>query len=250
MGTYLLECCVDSVESALAAAAGGADRIELCAGLVIGGLSPGLALFEEIRGQIEIPIHVLLRPRFGDFCYTDREFAVMVREAELFQRAGAQGVVIGCLRKDGSLDRERMEELIAAAKGMRVNLHRAFDVCADPWETYRQAKELGIDTILTSGQEENCLKGLPLLKELAELQKKIKGPRIMAGAGLTPKVIRQFLDETKITDFHLSAKKVLESEMRYRKEGVPMGIAGMDEYSIFRTDAQEVARARQALERV
>ena len=174
----------------------------------------------------------------------------MVREAELFQRAGAQGVVIGCLRKDGSLDRERMEELIAAAKGMRVNLHRAFDVCADPWETYRQAKELGIDTILTSGQEENCLKGLPLLKELAELQKKIKGPRIMAGAGVTPKVIRQFLDETEITDFHLSAKKVLESEMRYRKEGVPMGIAGMDEYSIFRTDAQEVARARQALERV
>ena len=250
MGTYLLECCVDSVESALAAAAGGADRIELCAGLVIGGLSPGLALFEEIMGQIEIPIHVLLRPRFGDFCYTDREFAVMVREAELFQRAGAQGVVIGCLRKDGSLDRERMEELIAAAKGMRVNLHRAFDVCADPWETYRQAKELGIDTILTSGQEENCLKGLPLLKELAELQKKIKGPRIMAGAGVTPKVIRQFLDETEITDFHLSAKKVLESEMRYRKEGVPMGIAGMDEYSIFRTDAQEVARARQALERV
>ena len=216
MGTYLLECCVDSVESALAAAAGGADRIELCAGLVIGGLSPGLALFEEIRGQIEIPIHVLLRPRFGDFCYTDREFAVMVREAELFQRAGAQGVVIGCLRKDGSLDRERMEELIAAAKGMRVNLHRAFDVCADPWETYRQAKELGIDTILTSGQEENCLKGLPLLKELAELQKKIKGPRIMAGAGVTPKVIRQFLDEAEITDFHLSAKKVLESEMRYR----------------------------------
>ena len=250
MGTYLLECCVDSVESALAAAAGGADRIELCAGLVIGGLSPGLALFEEIRGQIEIPIHVLLRPRFGDFCYTDREFAVMVREAELFQIAGAQGVVIGCLRKDGSLDRERMEELIAAAKGMRVNLHRAFDVCADPWETYRQAKELGIDTILTSGQEENCLKGLPLLKELAELQKKIKGQRIMAGAGVTPKVIRQFLDETEITDFHLSAKKVLESEMRYRKEGVPMGIAGMDEYSIFRTDAQEVARARQALERV
>ena len=250
MGTYLLECCVDSVESALAAAAGGADRIELCAGLVIGGLSPGLALFEEIRGQIEIPIHVLLRPRFGDFCYTDREFAVMVREAELFQRAGAQGVVIGCLRKDGSLDRERMEELIAAAKGMRVNLHRAFDVCADPWETYRQAKELGIDTILTSGQEENCLKGLPLLKELAELQKKIKGPRIGAGARVTPKVIRQFLDETEITDFHLSAKKVLESEMRYRKEGVPMGIAGMDEYSIFRTDAQEVARARQALERV
>ena len=250
MENRLLECCVDSVESALAAAAGGADRIELCAGLVIGGLSPGLALFEEIRGQIEIPIHVLLRPRFGDFCYTDREFAVMVREAELFQRAGAQGVVIGCLRKDGSLDRERMEELIAAAKGMRVNLHRAFDVCADPWETYRQAKELGIDTILTSGQEENCLKGLPLLKELAELQKKIKGPRIMAGAGVTPKVIRQFLDETEITDFHLSAKKVLESEMRYRKEGVPMGIAGMDEYSIFRTDAQEVARARQALERV
>ncbi len=247
MGTYFLECCVDSVESALAAAEGGADRIELCTGLVIGGLSPSLALFEEIRAQVEIPIHVLLRPRFGDFCYTEKEFAVMVREAELFQKAGAQGVVIGCLKKDGSLDRERMEELMAAAKGIKVNLHRAFDVCADPWETYRQAKELGIDTILTSGQEENCFRGLPLLKELAELQKKTKGPRIMAGAGVTPDVIRQFLARTEIMDFHLSAKKVLKSEMEYRKEGVPMGIPGMDEYSVFRTDAREVARARQAL---
>ena len=101
MGTYLLECCVDSVESALAAAAGGADRIELCAGLVIGGLSPGLALFEEIRGQIEIPIHVLLRPRFGDFCYTDREFAVMVREAELLTYPPTQARPTGRQRSWG-----------------------------------------------------------------------------------------------------------------------------------------------------
>lgn len=248
MSVYLLECCVDSVESALAAAEGGADRLELCSGLVIGGLSPSIALFEEIRERVQIPVHVLLRPRFGDFCYTDHEFAVMLRETKLFREAGARGVVIGCLKKDGSLDIERMKELMAAAEGMKVTLHRAFDVCADPQETYGQARELGVDTILTSGQEENCLRGLPLLKELAELQKQTGGPRVMAGAGVTPEVIRQFLAYTEITDFHLSAKKTLDSEMQYRRDGVPMGIPGMDEYSIFRTDAKVVAKARSLLQ--
>lgn len=154
MTSYLLECCVDSVESALAAARGGADRLELCAGLVIGGITPGLGLFEEVRERTGLPIRVLIRPRYGDFLYTDHEIAVMARDISLFREAGAEGVVIGCLAKDGSLCREQMKELMAAAQGMRVTLHRAFDLCADPRETYRQAGELGIDTILTSGQEE------------------------------------------------------------------------------------------------
>lgn len=247
MGQYILECCVDSVESALAAAKGGADRLELCGALIIGGVSPSPALFEEIRRYCDIPIRVLLRPRFGDFLYTEYEFDILKREVEMFGKAGAQGVVIGCLTKDGGLDVARMKELITVAGEMKVTLHRAFDVCADPFLVYRQAAELGIDTVLTSGQESDCLKGMPLLKQLCGLKKEINGPQIMAGAGVTPDVIRRFLGQTDITCYHLSAKKILDSGMDYRKEGVPMGIPAMSEYSVFTTDPGIVAEAKKVL---
>ncbi len=248
MGRYTLECCVDSVESAMAAEEGGADRLELCAALVTGGISPGLALFEQVRECCRLPVRVLLRPRFGDFLYTKYEFTILRKEAELFREKGAEGIVIGCLREDGSLHLERMKELMKAAGGMKITLHRAFDLCADPAAAYEQAGELGIDTILTSGQKSSCLAGLPLLKQLSELQRKNGGPQIMAGAGVTPDVIRQFLVETDITSFHLSAKKTVESSMRYRREGVPMGLPMMSEYHIFRTDSQVVAEAGKVLE--
>ena len=103
---YTLECCVDSVESALAAEKGGADRLELCSALIIGGISPSIALFEQIRRYVHLPVRVLLRPRFGDFLYTEYEFEILKKEAELFRQAGAEGIVIGCLREDGSLDRK------------------------------------------------------------------------------------------------------------------------------------------------
>ena len=244
---YLLECCVDSVESALAAAKGGADRLELCSALVIGGISPGLALFEQVGACCDLPVRVLLRPRFGDFLYTDYEFQILKREVALFREAGAEGVVIGCLDADGALHMEQMRELIAEAGDMKVTLHRAFDVCADPIETYRLAGELGIDTILTSGQKRECLMGMPLLKELCGMQKEAGMPRIMAGAGVTPDVIRQFCEQTDITSYHLSAKKVLDSGMLYRKEDVPMGLPVMDEYSIFMTDSSVVAEAKKVL---
>lgn len=264
---YTLECCVDSVESALAAALGKADRLELCAGLIIGGTSPSLALYEQVKECCDLPVRVLLRPRFGDFLYTAYEFQIIRREVELFREAGADGIVIGCLKEDGSLHMEQMRELMEAAEGMKVTLHRAFDVCADPIRTYEQAWELGIDTILTSGQESDCVKGMPLLQKLCSLQrqnvckegvqqdkeeahphKQVKRPQIMAGAGVTPEVIRTFRAQTDITAFHLSAKKILDSGMVYRREGVPMGIPAMSEYSIFRTDREVVAEARRALE--
>lgn len=250
MAKYLLECCVDSVESALEAAKGGADRLELCSALVIGGISPGLALFEQVRSCCKLPVRVLLRPRFGDFLYTPYEFQVLKREVELFRDAGAEGIVIGCLKEDGSLHVEQMKELIAAAGGMKITLHRAFDVCADPIQTYLQAGELGIDTVLTSGQEKDCLLGMPLLKRLCELEKETEGPVIMAGAGVTPEVIRTFLVHTEITCYHLSGKKMTDSGMLYRREGVPMGLPVLSEYSIFRTDSSVVAEAKEALKRI
>lgn len=244
MSELLLECCVDSAESALAAKKGGADRLELCAALVIGGISPGIALFEQVKGICDLPVRVLLRPRFGDFLYTDYEFQMIKREVGLFGEAGAEGVVIGCLQEDGGLHMERMRELTAAAGDMKVTLHRAFDVCADPIRAYGQAQELGIDTILTSGQQSSCAKGMALLKRLCAMQKETGGPKIMAGAGVTPAVIRKFRTETDITSYHLSAKKIVDSGMRYRKEGVPMGAVGMSEFQIFRTDEEIVKQAK------
>lgn len=244
---YILECCVDSVESAVAAAEGGADRLELCAALIIGGTSPSIALFEQVRHSCDLPIRVLLRPRFGDFLYTDHEFEIIRREVELFKNAGADGVVIGCLAPDGSLDMAQMARLIETAGMLKITLHRAFDVCADPIQAYKQAAELEIDTILTSGQEKDCLTGLPLLKELCNLQQKLNGPKIMAGAGVNPNVIRRFLTDTEIKSYHLSAKKIIDSGMQYRKAGVPMGLPALSEYAIYRTDRAIVAEAKSVL---
>ncbi len=154
MKDYILETCVVLVEFAMAAAEGGADRLELCSNLIIGGTTPGPWLFEEIRKRSDIRIHALIRPRFGDFCYTDAEFSMIRNAVKDFRKMGAEGVVVGILKPDGTLNMEQMKELMDAAGDMSVTLHRAFDVCADPIEAMEQAISLGIDTILTCRTEE------------------------------------------------------------------------------------------------
>ena len=211
--SYLLEVCADSVRSAVEAQAGGADRIELCSGLVIGGLSPSVAMFEQVKKNVDIPVRVLLRPRFGDFCYDGYEFETLKEEVCLFREAGADGVVIGILKPDGRLDTDRMKELVECAKsesksGKRpcaVTFHRAFDVCRNPYEALRQCIELGIDTILTSGQKDSAWNGRELLKELVrEAAGEIE---ILAGAGISPEVIGKLADYAGVTSFHMSGKK-------------------------------------------
>ena len=182
MSKFTLEVCADSVESVLAAEKGGADRIELCGNVVIGGTTPSESLFREIRRYSDIKIHALIRPRFGDFCYTEYEFDIIRSEVRRFRELGAQGVVIGMLRPDGSLDVEHLAQLMEEAKGMSVTLHRAFDVCRDPMEALEQVISLGFNTILTSGQKNNCVDGAPLLAELVE--KSAGRIHIMAGAGV------------------------------------------------------------------
>ena len=168
MEKFIFEVCADSVESVLAAEKGGADRIELCGNVVIGGTTPSESLFREIREHSDIKIHALIRPRFGDFCYTDYEFDIIRSEVRRFRELGAQGVVIGMLRPDGSLDVEHLAQLMEEAKGMSVTLHRAFDVCRDPMEALEQAISLGFHTILTSGQKNNCVDGSQLLDGAAD----------------------------------------------------------------------------------
>lgn len=242
---YILECCVDSVESAIAAEKGGANRLELCANLIIGGTTPSLALYEEVRKHTSIRIHVLLRPRFGDFLYTDHEFAILEREVEMFREAGADGVVIGCLTTDGHLDMPKMRRLKEKAGSMSVTLHRAFDVCIDPFKALEECKELGINTILTSGQKNHCLEGEPLIRELAE---KAEGKvDILAGAGVDADVIAKMVRSTSLTSFHLSGKITLDSGMQYRKEGVSMGLPSLSEFEVWRTKEENIRAAHDAL---
>ena len=250
MRKYLLEVCVDSVESAEAAVKGGADRLELCGNLVIGGTTPEQALFERIRALTDIRIHVLIRPRYGDFLYTEEEFGIIARSVELYRRLGAEGVVTGCLLPDGALDVERMKRLREQAGSMDMTLHRAFDMCRDPYETLEQAKMLGIRTILTSGQKSCCLEGRELLAGL--VRESGKTVDIMAGGGVNADVIRQMLSTTEVTSYHMSGKRILDSGMIYRNPEVSMGpsAGGMEvgEYQMLRTAEEKVRAAKVVLE--
>lgn len=245
---YTLECCVDSVESAIAAKKGGADRLELCSALVIGGLSPSQALYRKIREQADIPIRVLLRPRFGDFCYTDYEHEILKEEVRSFRKLGADGIVIGTMKPDGTLNLEQMKELMEEAQGMTVTLHRAFDMCQDPFQTLEEAKRIGIHTILTSGQKNVCTEGMDLLKELVE---KAQGEtEILIAGGVDASVLPMLAEKTKAKAYHMSGKISMESEMRYRKQDVSMGVASVSEYEIWRTSEKRVREARKVLEQL
>lgn len=242
---YILECCVDSVESALQAEKGGADRLELCSNLVIGGTTPTRALFLQIREHTDIPIHVLLRPRFGDFLYTDQELCIIAKEIDMFREAGAEGIVIGCLKPDGCLDVEAMNSLIDHAGQMKITLHRAFDMCVDPFRTLELAKSLGIHTILTSGCQPSCLQGIDLIRQLDQCSEGLIS--IMAGAGIQENSAKILKEKTNITAFHMSGKRIRESGMQFRNPSVSMGLPGLGEYEIWETDAAAVAAVRKIL---
>ena len=240
----ILEVCVDSVESAINAELGGADRIELCGDLIVGGVTPSFALYERIREKIEIPIHVLLRPRFGDFLYSEEELEILTRQARLFSDAGADNLVIGCLAADGRLDLDAINRIMDAAGDTPINLHRAFDMCRDLDEALEDAKKLGIVSILTSGGYASALEGM---KVLDGLKKNAGNIHIMAGAGLNAKNIEIMKNNSSITDYHMSGKKVLQSKMEYRNPRVNMGLPTLSEYEVWQTDVEAIRAAKDVL---
>lgn len=249
MKDYMLEVCVDRASSAAAAVRGGAKRLELCASLITGGITPSLSLLREIRKFTNIPVHVLIRPRFGDFCYDRYEASIIEEDIKRFRQEGVQGVVIGALMPDGSLDLERLECWLRAAEGLSVTLHRAFDVCRDPYKAYEQASQLGIHTILTSGQENVCTQGISLLTRLASLSREKKGrPKILAGSGVTAETIKELYEASQIRSYHMSGKVVLNSRMQYRRENVTMGLGVMSEYKLWETDEMKIREAVNVLE--
>lgn len=251
MNKYTLEICVDSVESAINAQKGGATRLELCSNLIIGGTTPTKSLFEEVRKNVNIPINVLIRPRFGDFLYSKYEIEIIKNEIRMFREMGADGIVVGILTKEGEIDLENMKSFISEAQGIPVTFHRAFDVCKNPVEAFYELKKIGVKVILTSGQEENCLKGKQLLKKLVELSNKDNKNKIeiIVGAGLNILNIGEIKNFTGANNFHFSGKKVRKSDMEYKKQDINMGIKGFSEFEILETDEKIVQEVSEYLKK-
>lgn len=245
----ILEVCVDSFASAKAAIEGGADRLELCSSLILGGLSPFTALLAQIREYSDIPIRCLMRPRFGDFLYTADEIDLMCRQIAELKDEGASGFVLGALQKDGSLDISALTALCNACGTLPRTLHRCIDVSRDISETYDSAAQLGFDTVLTSGGASNCILGQKEIGLLLEKQK-AGGPTILVGAGVNHQVISEMLVlYPELCAFHMSGKVALESQMAFRRENVPMGLPGLDEWHIWQTDAEAIRLAKEILDK-
>ena len=244
----VLEICADSLASVRAAVEGGADRIELCSALAIGGLTPYEDLLRQIREESNIPVRCLMRPRAGDFLYTSEELELLRRQILRLKEAGADGFVIGCLTAEGELDTEAMKPLIDACGGKGITLHRCIDVSRDLVKTYLDAGRLGIDTVLTSGGASSCLSGMDAICQMLQLRDSGKGPEVLIGAGVKAAVITRFREAFPTAcAFHMSGKTEIESGMRFRREGVPMGLPGLDEWHIPVTDKEAVAAAKAVL---
>lgn len=244
----ILEVCIDSLTSARAAIAGGADRLELCGALALGGLTPYTELLRQIRRESDIAIRCLMRPRAGDFLYTPEEIQLMAAQIRELNEAGADGFVIGCLTPDGNLDKEAMKPLLEASAGSGLTLHRCIDVSRDPVKTYLEAGELGIDTVLTSGASGNCLAGLETIGQLLNLRDTRHGPEVLIGAGVKAPVIEKILARyPQARAFHMSGKMDIESSMIFRREEVPMGIPGIDEWHIQQTSCEAIRQAKKLL---
>lgn len=245
----ILEVCVDSLASAKAAAEGGADRLELCSALAVGGLSPYGELLQQIKAVCVLPVRCLMRPRAGDFLYTAEEIELLCEQIRHLRAAGADGFVLGALTPDGALDEDAMQKLLDACAGQPVTLHRCIDVAQDPEQVYRTAAALGVDTVLTSGAAASCLEGMDMLARLLALREEIGGPEVLIGAGVNAEAIRKLQARLPgARAFHMSGKILIESGMRFRREGVPMGLPGLDEWHIQQTDAGAVRAGKAALD--
>lgn len=247
MSRYQFEICTNSVESCMAAQAGGANRVELCAGIPEGGTTPSYGEIAIARELLkETKLHVIIRPRGGDFLYSPVEVRTMLKDIEVARTLGVDGVVFGCLTANGEIDLAMMKELMAASKGLSVTFHRAFDVCQDASKTLEQIIELGCNRILTSGQQPNAEVGIPLLQEL---HKQADGRIILlAGCGVNEKNIHRIACETGINEFHFSARENLVGGMKYKNEAVSMGgTVHINEYERNVTTAERVGRTIDAI---
>lgn len=227
----IVEVCAASFESALLAEQAGADRIELCSELGVGGITPSPGLFESVRSAVSLPIHVLIRPRSGDFSYSEKEFEVIKADIEYFKAHGAKGIVCGALKTDNSLDVPGLEKLLKWSEGVSFTFHRAFDWVGDPMESFDILQQMGVKCLLTSGKSKTAIEGIDLLLALNDRAEKIT---VMPGAGIRPGNARKFLG-LGFKAIHLSGTRMYPNLMQ--EPEIPlMGQALLSETHVPRAD--------------
>ena len=240
---FKFEICANSVESCLAAQEGGADRVELCAGIPEGGTTPSYGEIKLARKLLtKTKLHVIIRPRGGDFLYTPLELERMEEDIRICRELGGDGLVFGCLTEEGEIDREANRRLVELARPMSVTFHRAFDRTADPMKALEDIISLGCNRILTSGQQPKAIDGISLLAQLEKKLKEYPLPpiQLLAGSGVNEENIRQIFDATGIHEYHFSARVNVVSKMKHYNHEVYMGAKGADESYSLVTSAEKV----------
>lgn len=240
---FKFEICANSVESCLAAQEGGADRVELCAGIPEGGTTPSYGEIKLARKLLtKTKLHVIIRPRGGDFLYTPLELERMEEDIRICRELGVDGVVFGCLTEEGEIDRKANRRLVELARPMSVTFHRAFDRTADPMKALKDIISLGCNRILTSGQQPKAIDGISLLAQLEKKLKEYPLPpiQLLAGSGVNEENIRQIFDATGIHEYHFSARVNVVSKMKHYNHEVYMGAKGADESNSLVTSAEKV----------
>lgn len=231
----VLEICVDSVESAVAAESGGAQRVELCSALGEGGLTPSLGLIRAVRSRINISLHVMIRPRGGDFFYSDDEFEVMRDDIVHAAQCGADGVALGLLTVEGDVDVERTRKLVELARPMEVTFHRAIDMARHIDSALEDVIRTGADRVLTSGAEPSAMQGRHRIRELVRAA---NGQiRVMAGGGVRAENVQEIAQVTGAREFHAALRRTVHSPIKHQRHKVHLGNSGTDEYarSVVRT---------------
>lgn len=241
MKKYQLEINSYSVQSVINAENGGAQRVELCDNFPEGGTTPGYATIALAREKLDIGLYVIIRPRGGDFLYSNIEFEIMKKDIDICKKLGVDGVVIGILNADGTIDKTRTRELVERARPMDVTFHRAFDMTRDPFEALEDLISTGVNRVLTSGQERTCISGKDLIKQLVVKA----GDRviIMPGDGLEEDNMEAFARYTGAREFHCTARTLVKGKMKYRNTKITMGgIPDIPEYDIYQVDKEKVRR--------
>lgn len=242
----LFEACVDSLESAIAAQEGGADRLELCANLLEGGTTPSAGVIDLVCKHVTIPVMVMIRPRGGDFLYSNYEFEEMKRDVELTKQYNISGVVLGILNEDGTIDKRRTNELIQLARPLKITFHRAFDMTRDPFEALDDLIELGVERVLTSGQELTVVEGIGTIKKLVE--RGVNKIIIMPGGGVDENNAAEIISKCGVKEIHASARERKESKMKFRNPKTTMSESNNNpEYEVKATSAERIRKIKEAI---
>ena len=244
--TVQLEIAVHTIQSAVAAQNGGATRVELFSNPLEGGVTPSPGTIGAVRDKLTVELHVMIRPRGGDFHYDEMEFTAMREDIAQARRFGANGVVFGIVNLDGTIDRERTRELVESSRGMSVTFHRAFDVCQNLPNALETLISCGVDRILTSGGEATALEGCSAIANLV-----IQGANriaVMAGGGISPENAREIVEKTGVREIHAGLRSIVPSPMRFRNERIALGPTAYGTYERIIVREDRVRQLRRELE--